>query len=274
MSRRGPSLPTVAFGLFVLACASPARAQIPPLLTAPDTQFTRDDAPGFGVDAVWKFAASLGGSKTTGNSASSQVNLSGEAARITDDSKLSLALRGLYAENNDARTAANIYLNTQYDRDFTRDWFGFGKFDSLRDHPANIDLRQSAYGGIGYHVFRSSENTWDISGGVGYTDDRYVRPTMVAGELRDQYGRIEGVIAESSSHKLTDTTSLRQKLGVFPNLKDGGQYRVVFDAGLSVAINATLSLTAGMTYRYDSDPGTGLKKVDAVYVTGIGFKWD
>lgn len=273
MSRRGLPLPGVALGLLVLATPLAAQAQVPPLLTAPDARFVGDPSD-LGADAVWKFAASLGGSKTTGNSRSSQVNLSGEAARITDDSKLSLAVRGLYAENNDTRTAANIYLNTQYDRDFSRDWFGFGKFDALRDHPANIDQRQSAYGGIGYHVFRTSENTWDISGGVGYTDDRYVRPTMVAGEMRDQYGRIEAVLAESSSHKLTDTTSFRQKLGVFPNLKDGGEYRVVFDAGLSVAINATLSLTAGLTWRYDSQPGTALQKVDAVYVTGIGFKWD
>jgi putative salt-induced outer membrane protein YdiY len=49
---------------------------------------------------------------------------------------------------------------------------------------------------------------------------------------------------------------------------------MVFDASMSVAINASLSLTAGWTYRYDSDPGIGIKKGDAVYVTGIGVKWD
>jgi len=271
MSRRRGSLLFV--GAFGLATVGPALAQVPPLLTVPDARVAPGETPEL-TDAVWKFAASLGGSKTSGNTDSTQLNLSGEAARITDDSKLNLAVRGLYAETNDNRTGANLYINTQYDRDFTRDWFGFGKLDALRDHPANIHLRTSAYTGVGYHFVRTPENTWDVSGGLGYTEDRYVRPAQVAGALRQEYGRVEAVISESSSHKLTDNTSIRQKFGVFPNLKNSGEYRMVFDAGLSVAINSALSLTTGWTYRYDSDPGTGINKVDTVWVTGIGVKWD
>lgn len=274
MYRRGPLLCVASLGLVWMGLAGPAQAQVPPLLTEPGNRVAPGETPDLSSDATWKFAASLGGSKTSGNSDSSQLNVTGEAVRTTDDSKLNLALRGLYAETNDARTGANIYVNTQYDRDFSRDWFGFGKLDGLRDRPANIDLRTSAYGGIGYHVVRTPDNTWDVSGGLGYTEDQYVRPTMVAGALRQEYGRVEGVLSESSSHKLTETTSIRQKLGVFPNLKNSGEYRVVLDAGLSVAINSALSLTAGATYRYDSDPGTGVKKVDTVFVTGIGVKWD
>ena len=275
MSRRQPPSLASALGvLTLLASSSLAQAQDSPIVLVPETRLVPAEAPVIAKDVIWRLAASLGGTKTSGNSDSSTLNVTGEALRITDNSKLNLAVRGLYAESNDSRTGANVALSSQYDHDFSRDWFGFGKVDLLRDHPANIHLRQSEYAGIGYHVFRTSENSWDISGGVGYTEDRYVRPTEVGGSLRDSYGRVEGVISESSTHTLTETTSLRQKIGVFPNLKNGGEYRVVFDAGLSVAINSSLSLTAGMTYRHDSDPGTGIKKGDAIYVTGIGVKWD
>jgi len=276
MSRRG--LLSIVFALGLIATgltAGPARAQVTPVVTVPDTKLPATaEPPPFSSDANWRFAGSVGGTKTTGNSISSTVNLSGEAVRTTDSSKLNLAVRGLYAEANDNRTGANIAFSSQYDRDFSRDWFGFGKIDLMRDHPANIDLRQSAYGGLGYHLVRTPDHSWDLSGGVGYTEDQYVRPANVGGALREDYGRVEGVLSESSTHKVTETTSLRQKVGAFPNLKNGGEYRVVFDTGLSVAINSVLSLTAGMTYRYDSDPGVGIKKVDAVYVTGIGIKWD
>ena len=277
MSRRGsPSIVTALAGLVALTLAAgAAHAQVAPIVAVPDPKpAPASDPAAFTSDATWRFAASVGGTKTSGNSDSTTVNLSGEAVRTTDNSKLNLAVRGLYAEANDNRTGANIAFSSQYDRDLSRDWFGFGKVDLLRDHPANIHLRQSAYGGLGYHLVRTPDHSWDLSGGVGYTEDQYVRPANVGGALREQYGRVEGVISESSTHKVTETTSIRQKIGVFPNLKDGGEYRVVFDAGLSVAINSSLSLTAGMTLRHDSNPGVGTKQGDAVYVTGIGVKWD
>jgi len=276
MSRRGSPSIVFAFGLMAMVLGSgPSFAQVTPIVAVPDTKLapTGEPAP-FITDVNWRFAGSVGGSKTSGNSKSSTVNLSGEAVRTTDSSKLNIAVRGLYAEANDNRTGANIAFSSQYDLDFSRVWFGFGKLDLLRDHPANIHLRQSAYGGLGYHVVRTSDHSWDLTGGLGYTEDQYVRPANVGGTLRQDYGRVEGVLSESSTHKVTETTSLRQKIGVFPNLKNSGEYRVVVDTGLSVAINSALSLTAGITYRYDSDPGVGIKKVDSIYVTGIGVKWD
>ncbi len=271
MSRRKSLLLVTALGLLAVL---PVSAQVTPIVTVPEAKLAPAETTPMDNPVLWRFAVSVGGSKTTGNSKSTTANLSGEAVRTTDNSKLNLAVRGLYAEANSVRTGANIALSGQYDRDFSRDWFGFGKLDLLRDHPANIDLRQSAYGGIGYHLVRIPDHSWDLSAGFGYTEDEYVRPANVAGVLRQEYGRVEGVISESSTHRVTETTSLRQKIGYFPNLKNGGEYRVVFDAGISVAINSFLSLTAGLTYRHDSDPGTGIKKGDAVYVTGIGIKFD
>jgi len=48
----------------------------------------------------------------------------------------------------------------------------------------------------------------------------------------------------------------------------------VFDSGLSVAMTDTLSLNAGLNYRYNSDPGAGLKKGDTLFVTRISVKLD
>ncbi len=48
----------------------------------------------------------------------------------------------------------------------------------------------------------------------------------------------------------------------------------MLDVGLTVAMTQTVNLTAGLNYRYDSDPGTNLKKTDAMFVTGVSMRFD
>jgi hypothetical protein len=50
--------------------------------------------------------------------------------------------------------------------------------------------------------------------------------------------------------------------------------RADFESALSVAINSTVNLTAGLTYRYDSDPGTDLERGDLLFTTGVSWRMD
>jgi putative salt-induced outer membrane protein len=225
-------------------------------------------------DAEFRFAFGAGASYASGNTSSSAINLSGDGVRATADDKWQFGGKSLYARSEGNVTADNLALGTQYDRDFTPLWFGFGKADYLRDRPANVSLRASLFGGVGRHLIKTDTLTWDLSAGLGYTQDRYVDAADVNGGLRTSYGRAEALIAEESAHKWTPTTSFHQKLTIFPSLRSGGGYRGVFDAGLSVSMTPTLALTAGLNYRYNSEPGAGLKTGDTLFVTGIAVKLD
>jgi putative salt-induced outer membrane protein YdiY len=225
-------------------------------------------------DGQWRYALGAAASLARGNTSSTNVNLSGDAVNMTSFSKWDIAARSQYAKSDGATTANNYDLATQYNRDVTPQWFGFGRASFLRDQPANVSSRWSTFGGVGNHVVRTDANTWDVSAGLGYTRDRYVSPALTDNGLQESYGHFEALLAEESSHQLTGNTSLKQKLSVFPDLRQRGNYRAVFDTGLSVAMNATMSLTAGLNYRYNSDPGVGVKKGDALFVTGISVKID
>ncbi|HEX3139858.1 MAG TPA: DUF481 domain-containing protein [Rhizobacter sp.] len=219
----------------------------------------------------WGLSASASG----GNTRAASATFTGEAVRQTDDSKWGFTTRANYAHADAGTTAANVYAGTQYDHNFAdMPLFAFGKLDYLRDKPANIESRFSAYGGLGRHLLRDDDNSWDVFGGLGYTQDRYVIPADVGGELRSSYGRLEGVLSETSSHKLTPTTSARQKFEIYPNLRVGGQFRTVIDLGLAVAITDRLQLTTGLIHRFDSDPGIGLKNNDVLFVTGIAVRFE
>ncbi len=96
-----------------------------------------------------------------------------------------------------------------------------------------------------------------------------MNPTVVADEVRSNYGRAELLFGQQSEHALTQSTRLKQRLSVFPNLQESGTYRAVFDATLAVAMDRRFALTASLNYRYNSDPGTALANGDLLFITGI-----
>jgi putative salt-induced outer membrane protein YdiY len=254
--RPAPLAVSAALAALLLA-AAPARAQV---TIKPDGQ--------------WRHLFGVGASIASGNSDAASVNLSADSVRATEGDKWSLTGRALYSRAEGETTAERVALGTQYNRDISARWFGFGSADALRDRPANLSARGSVAGGVGYHLRPSGSDFWDLSAGLGYTQDRYISPVDVAGALRSRYGRAELVLAEESSSAITATTSLRQKLRLLPNLHDRGEYRAEFESNLVVAINSNLSLNAGLAYRYDSDPGVGLESGDALFITGLSMRID
>ncbi|MDP3254020.1 MAG: DUF481 domain-containing protein [Hydrogenophaga sp.] len=225
-------------------------------------------------DGQWRYLLTAGANISSGNNDARSLNLSGEAARQTDNDKWTWNARADQASNSGVVTTDRYGLRSQYDRNISPDWFAFGSGETLRDKLANIDARYSVASGVGRHVWREERGYFDVSAGLGYTYDRYLSATDIAGAMRDRYGRLELVLAEESSHKLTETTSLRQKFTLYPDLRDSGKYRAVLDTGLTVAMTQALNLSAGFSYRYDSDPGTGLEKGDAMFVTGVSLRFD
>ncbi len=226
-------------------------------------------------DGAWRYLFTAGANASSGNNQSTTLNLSGEAARVTSYDKLTVLGQVAHATSNGTTTTERFALGSQYNRDFNPRWFGFGSGDLLRDELANIGRRYSVAGGVGHHLIQREGTTFDISGGLGYTRDRFVNPSFVNGAVRDDYGRAELVLAEESNHKISQSTTFRQRLALFPNLRDSGDYRATFDTNISVAMTKTINLTAGLSYRYNSDPGIpGLKKGDLTFITGVSYRID
>lgn len=224
-------------------------------------------------DGQWRYALGAGASLTGGNTRSSSFNVTGDAVQVKEDSKWALHVQSLYSRNNGSVTADNLGGNVQHDQDFSTDWFGYGRGDYLRDRPANLTYRASASSGVGRHMLRDDFNTFDLSTGLAYTLDRYINPVNVAGGPRDTYARVEWVLTELSTHRVSPTTSLRQRLDVAKDVR-GGSSRANLDSGIAVSITRSLNLTASFVLRYNGDPGEGVKKVDTLLVTGIALKID
>ncbi|WP_416761528.1 DUF481 domain-containing protein [Roseateles sp. So40a] len=225
-------------------------------------------------DGQWRALFTAGASLSSGNSDSTTINLSGEAVKATKIDKWTLNGRALYLKNDDDEAEQRYAVGTRYQRDITDRVFGFGQFDALKDEPANLSSRYSVGAGAGYHVVKRDDVTWDVSAGLGYTQERYVVPALQDGVLRSKYGNAELLLAEESNHKISDSTTFKQRLAYLPDLRNSGEFRATFDSGVSVAMTKRLSLTATVQHRYDSNPGDGLKKNDTLLITGVSFRID
>lgn len=225
-------------------------------------------------DGRWRHLFTAGANISSGNNDAASLNLSIEGARLTAQDKWTWDARADRSRSQGADTVERYEARTQYNRDFSADWFGFGSGAWLRDRLANLSSRVSVASGVGRHLWRNDGGFFDVTAGLGYSLDRYVTPAVVAGRSRDAYGRAELVLAEESRHRLSDTTGLRQKFSYLRDLRESGRYRTVLDLGVTVAMTERLNLTAGLSHRYDSDPGGNLDNSDLLFVTGVSVRFD
>lgn len=245
----------VAIGLLGFASTAMAQATVKP-------------------DGQWRAALGAGLSMASGNTTSRLLNMTGDVVKVTATDKWNLYGTMVYGKSGGTTTADLFNLGGRYNQDLNAQLFWFGQGDLARNKLANLSLRTSLAGGLGYHLVKTDAMTFDVFAGLGYSTDSYINSTIVAGESRSSYSRLELLIGEESTHRLTATTAFKQRLVIYPNLSDRGEFRAVFDAGLSVAMSNTLSLTTTVGMRHNSDPGTGLKKTDTLLFTGVTYKLD
>lgn len=239
-----------------LAAALAALA-IPPALAS--------DAPEPKADGRWRGNFTLGLSYSAGNTDETTASLAGEAARATAQGKLGVAATaraGRSRQGGVESTTAELYkLGGRYDRNLATRHFAFAGLDLEHDGLQQLDLRSTANAGLGWHVIKGGDDTLDVFAGVGATRENYEAFTREFAEV---------VLGEESRHRISGAVTLRQKLAVYRNLEDSGEYRAAVEAGLATAIAAGWTFNVALTSRYVSNPLPGLDRTDTLLLVGVG----
>ena len=171
-------------------------------------------------------------------------------------------MKSLSATSRAERSADQQRGGILYNRNFNERKFGFGSLDLERNKLIDLNLRSVVAAGIGYHVIKREDLTFDVSTGPAYNREQYSSQTRVAAEW---------LFAEESTHTLTPTMSLRQRLSLYPSLKDSGEYRSVFDVGVVLKVSNRWNATVTLNDRYQSNPLPGVKTNDLLFVTGLQY---
>ena len=222
----------------------------------------------------WRSSLGAGASVASGNRESTSLNLTADATRATADDKWTLRARVVSGRSDGVSAAGLTNGIVRYERDIEKRWIAFGQAEYLRDTAANLQQRGSLASGLGYRIDDSARATWTVFAGIGYSADTYYVPRQLAGALRDSYSHGELLLGSESQYRIGRGVELEHRLYVYPNLTDTGALRATYDAGLTSPLSDSIGLKLTLGYRYNSDPGAGLKKGDLLFVSGLTIRFE
>jgi putative salt-induced outer membrane protein YdiY len=222
-----------------------------------------------GLLDLWSGAFDAGISLSRGNAETTHFTLGFAGARTTPRDKISVYSAAIYSRdstNEPARTIANaVRGGIRYDFNIGRKWFAYGFADFEHDEFQELDLRVVLGGGLGYHAIQTERARLDIYGGGAlnkeYFDNDFSR---TSGELQ---------VGQDFEYKLSGRSNFIERLVFFPNLSEGGEFRINFDAALVTDITSRINWRLTLSDRYLSNPLPGLRKNDLLLSTGVGIKF-
>lgn len=226
-------------------------------------------------NGAWEGVAGASLATTSGNSSSTNLLLNLDLAMTTPQDKTSVNAyinEGKSKSNGvTSTTSGKAGLGGQYDYNISDSFFGFGKLSFERDRVIDLTLRTSIATGVGLHVIQEPETTFDVLGGVGYTDARYHVVQTIGGETDKRFNSVGLFLGEESTHKLSDTVFAKQRLEYYPGLTGVKAQLLKFNASLSVAMTKSTALTVGLVDTYNSKVAAGQKKNDLTLTTGVSM---
>ncbi len=217
----------------------------------------------------WSGGADVGLALTSGNSDTTNIAVGLAATRQTSNDKTSIYAASIYnrdSTSGESRTVANtIRGGVRYDRDINRKFFGYGFTDLEHNGLQDLTLRFVVGGGLGYHAIRNERTELDLLGGIDWNREFF------KGDLNDR-STAEAQLGQTLSHRFSPRVSLKQQFYFFPNLSEGGEYRINFDASLITDISRRIGWQLTLSDRYLSSPPPGLEKNDLLLTTGLKVK--
>ncbi len=221
-------------------------------------------------DGQWRGGIGLSAAAARGNTETTTLGLNADLIRQTSVDKIGFYLQDIYGTSKNSSgvksTSAQIFrLGGKYDRDITEKLYAFGALEYEHDKLAGVKERILPQGGVGLHIIKSEATTFDVFAGVAYNHTRYyVDPTTRDGEL---------LIGEESVHKISASTSIKQRLAMYAPFDDLSDSRAQFDAGLTTAIIGGWNLVVNYTFRHNNAPPLGKKKSDSLIFTGLQYSF-
>lgn len=218
-----------------------------------------------GLLDLWSGAIDLGLSLTSGNSENLNFAFGGHAVRETKRDKTSLYFAEIYGRSGVAgvtETTANaIRGGGRYELFLSDRWNVFGFGDLEHDQFQQLDLRLVLGGGAGYYFIRNDRTEFQVFGGGNLNKEYFSDDTRrTSGEI---------LIGQGLSAKLSDRFSFLERFVVFPNLSEGGEYRMAFDSSAVTTLNKWLAWHLTFSDRYLSNPVPGAESNDLLLTTGL-----
>ena len=265
LPRDHAALPCLVAGLLTAALSPACQADAP-----------QTEAPSPAEHPSWSGlgSASLALNSGSSDSASALINL--DLSRKLSHSKTSLVGSLNYSaalvDGRRETTTSKWLASIQQDRDINAQWFAFAKGAIDGDRMLELTRRIKLSTGAGYHLIATDDDTFDVFGGFSYGDRRYRTPQTLHGRTSDHFQRPGAVLGEESSHQLSETVTLRQRLEAYPDFSAVQAHSASFTGSLGVSMTRRLSLSISLTSSFNQYVPPGVSRLDTALFTGLSLK--
>ncbi|HUG43174.1 MAG TPA: DUF481 domain-containing protein [Acidobacteriota bacterium] len=236
-------------------------------LTSYRTQITSIEPPlepasDLNIFQAWRGSADFGYTINRGNTEQSNMALSFQPERRTENDRIHGRFQSIYSVRN-GETVSNLFKGRlRYDYFLSPRVFVFGTGEVEKDERELLNLRTRQGGGFGLRIHPNPITSFSIFGGFTFLQEDFQNSGRDLGAEA-----LGGIELETRIFSPVVVTSKGQ---ILPILTED-RYLVEFDAGARVPLFAGLTFGLQFFDSFDSSPRPGIKRNDFGLFSTLGF---
>ena len=212
----------------------------------------------------WDGTVALGLTATAGNSDSVLFTGKLQAHKKTPWNEFTLGGDAAYGEADSIKNNETLHGFGQYNRLFSKRWYGYANGDALHDGIANVKYRFTFSPGAGYYSIKNQQTS--LAGEFG--------PGILYEKLDGEYHTYPTLrLAERFEHKFDAHARLWQNVEFLPEIDRPDNFLVTAEIGVETPLTRKLSLQVYVDDNFANKPAPGRKNNDIKLVSGVVYKF-
>lgn len=215
----------------------------------------------------WSGRAEFGLLLKTGNTDRLNISAQFRTTKETEADRLTLFLRGAYAEENDNKTTNELLGGVTYEYDVSKRAFVYAETQLEFDEFENLDLRLIVSGGVGYFFIDSDRQTFKGRVGLAYQNQQFDDGTNTHDALAQ--------IGYDYRLYVREWFQFTSVLDLYANATETNDWRFEAENAIEVPISSTEAwkLRVGVRNEYDNEPQPGITSLDSTVYSSLVYTW-
>jgi putative salt-induced outer membrane protein YdiY len=220
----------------------------------------------------WTGDLTLNALVTSGNSKTENIGATFNAARRSEQDRITLGAGYYYGRQEDRDTGDkdttidNVFGAAKYDYFLTKQLYLYGGVRAERDRIADLDLRFTPSIGLGYQWYETPTFNLSTEAGLAWVYEDYRNA-----DSDDHFAARLAYHVDWTPHQ---AVKLFHNFEWLPAVDDPfDDYNLNADAGLRATITRGFFAEMKIEFRYDSIPAPGSEKDDVRYLLGVGWSF-
>lgn len=210
----------------------------------------------------WTGEASLTGSKTTGNTETTDLGLGLKVQKDGDLWRHKFQAQADYGESEDVKNKQRFALGYQIDRDISERLYAFGKADYYNDDFGAYEEGYFLGTGLGYQLVLPDPVGWNVEAGLGY------RSQSTQGPLSVTENELAARLFSDFDYQLNDNVSLYNDTELTYASSDTYIWNEI---GVTAQLFGNLAGRASFRVDHHTDVPLGREKTDTISRVGVVY---